>query len=212
MKHHTSISHFTGREQQALSRLKNKIVAGCQPLIIYLIGSKSSHHLVRNCFDHPRKEDRWHFSCELLLVLPKGASLPENAAEALKNSGSEGEHIRLLAHPFDLVAQKLQEHSLFFCWIQRRAIVLYERDHATEKLPEPVQNMKQYEQQVHRFFADHPHYENYMDLKLSPLPNGASKKKEITKDLAVTKKTSVRLPELAKTPLAVAENEKPVKE
>ena len=86
-------------------------------------------------------------------MLPNGASLPENAAEELKNTSNDYEHIHLIVHPFDFVAKHLQEYSLFFCWIQRRAIALYERDRSIEKLPEPVENMKQYEGQVHQYVA-----------------------------------------------------------
>jgi len=59
MKDHASISHFTGREQQALLRLKNKIVEIHKPLIIYLIGCESSNKLVRNCLGNPRNNSQW---------------------------------------------------------------------------------------------------------------------------------------------------------
>lgn len=171
MKNHASISHFSGREQHALLRLKNKIVELYRPLIIYLIGCNSSQYLIRHCFDNPRNDNQWCISCDLLLILPIGESLPENTAEELKSISKDYGHIHLIAHPFDFVEKQLQAHSLFFCWVQRRAIILYERDNAVEKLPEPVQNMKQYEKQVHQFFANNPNYENYLEAKLSPLPS-----------------------------------------
>lgn len=170
MKHPTSICHLTGREQHAILRLKNKIVELHKPLIIYLIGSSSSNHLIRHCFDNPRNDNQWYFSCDLLIVLPNGASLSVDAANDLKNISNDYEQIRLTVHPFDFVQKQLQEYSLFFCWIQRRAIVLYERDHSVAKLPEPVHNMKQYDKQVHDFFIDYPGYENYLNVQLSPLP------------------------------------------
>ncbi len=187
MKNHTSISHYTGRERQALLRLKNKIVALYKPLIIYLIGCNSSNKLARNCLGNARNGNQWCFSCDLLLVLPEGVSLPENAVEELKSIAKDYEHIRLIAHPFDFVEKQLQEDSLFFCWMQRKAIVLYERDNSIEKLPEPVQNMKQYEKQVHQFFADNPNYENYTEVKLSPLP--AKSSTEIVEDSEISETT-----------------------
>lgn len=170
MRHHTSISHFSGREQQALLRLKNKIVELYKPVIIYLIGCDSSSHLSRNCFCDPRNEEKWRFSCDLVIVLPDGKDLSERAFDELKGISNDNEDILIIAHPFGFIKKQIQEYSLFFCWIQRRSIVLYERDNFREKLPKPVQNMKQYEKQVHDFFASNPNYNGYTKVKLSPLP------------------------------------------
>ena len=178
MKNKQSIAHYTGREQQALLRLKNKIAELYKPLIIYLIGCKSSYDVTRTCFANPRNDDQWNFSCDLLLVLPEGIVLPDNAPEELKSLNQEYEAIRLSGYPFDFVKKQLKQSSLFFCWMQRRAIVLYERDNTSQKLPEAVQNMKQYEKQVHELFANNPDYENYTEIKLSPLPQNRDSKKE----------------------------------
>lgn len=170
MKNHTSISHFASSERQALLRLKNKIVVLYKPLIIYLIACNSTTRITRNYLAYPKNDSQWTCSFDLLLVLPEGVSLPENAAHDLKSIHKDYEHIHLIAHPFDFVRKQLQECSLFFCWVQRSAIVLYEREHSCEKLPEPVQNIKQYAKQVNQFLTDNPDYENYADTKLSPLP------------------------------------------
>lgn len=170
MKNKISIAHFNGREQQALLRLKNKIVAAYQPLIIYLIACNQYTRQARHSLYKPRNCKEWLFSCDLLLVQREGMSLPEDAEQELKTLSQEYDHIRLMAYPFDFVAKKLTGYSLFFCWLQCRAIILYESENASQKLPAPVQNMKQYEQQAHRFFASDDNYENQMDETLSPLP------------------------------------------
>lgn len=169
MKKYQSISHLTGREQQALLRLK-KIVQLYKPLIIYFIGCRSSTHLVRNYLAHPRNENHWHFYCDLLLIMPDESSLPENAVEELKSLSKEYDNIRIFTHPFHYVAQQIKEYSLFFCWMQRRAVILFERDNAIDKLPEPLHNMKRYEKQVYQFFLNNRDYKHYADVKLSPLP------------------------------------------
>lgn len=113
------------------------------------------------------------------MVLSDGTVLPENATEELKSLSKDYNRIRLFAHSFDFVGAQLKQYSLFFCWVQRRAIVLYEKDNACHKLPEPVQNMKQYEKQAHRFFANHPDCENYVEERLSPLPQKPVAKEEL---------------------------------
>lgn len=170
MNQHTSMSHFSGREQQTLLRLKNRIVELYKPLMIYLIGCESSSRLKRNCFDNPRNESRWNFSCDFLLIMPRGRHLPENASKELMNLSKEYRHIRLLAHSFDFVEKKMQEYSLFFCWIQKRALVLYVKDNSRVQLPEPMKNMKQYERQAQNFFTNNPDYNGYEEVRLSPLP------------------------------------------
>ncbi|MFT3904665.1 MAG: hypothetical protein QM727_15945 [Niabella sp.] len=183
MKQHLSISHFTGREKHALLKLKNKIVALYNPRIIYLVSIISSTKLARNCFDNPRNKRHWSFSCSLVLILKENLYLPENAVKTLLNSDKDCRHIHLVAHPFDFVEKQLNEHSLFFCWIQSRAILLYDKDNSCRKLPEPIENMKKYEKEVHQFFSDNPNYEHYKDIKLSPLPVRLSRQSQSSKDL-----------------------------
>ena len=109
MKKHHSINHFTGREQQALLQLKNKIVTLYKPLIVYLIGCRSSSQLNRNCMATTRTEERWTYSCDVLVVLPEGASLPENAVQELKSLDKMYGNIQLMAHAVDFVVTQLKE-------------------------------------------------------------------------------------------------------
>lgn len=170
MKTHTSISHFSGREQQALLGLKNKLVELYKPLFIYLIGCSSSSCLTRNCFNNPKNETEWSLSSDLLLILPEGAVVSGNHMEELKYMNKDYRKVRLIVHPINFFEKQLKDYSLFFCWIQHRAIVLYKKDTFNKNLLEPVQNMKQYEKQAESFFANNQYYKDYTKIKLSPLP------------------------------------------
>lgn len=135
----------------------------------------------RNCMAKPGTEEQWTFCCDVLVVLPEGASLPENAVQELKTISKEYGNIQLMAHAFDFVVTQLKEGSLFFCWVQSRGIVLYEKDNSCAKLPEPVVNLKQYENQVQQFFTGNPTYKGYNELKIFPL-----QKNTVKKDQAIT--------------------------
>lgn len=170
MKNPTSISHFPGPQQQALLRLKNQIVKSYKPLIIYYVDGGNHHQTSWNCFSHPRNRTEWHFSCDLLLVLPEGETLSEAELKTSKFEGMDDNiTVNLRVHPIDFVQAQLQEYTLYFCWVQRRAIVLYENNNACQKLPEPVRNLKQYEKQMYQFF-EHGYFHDYTEMKLSPAP------------------------------------------
>jgi hypothetical protein len=170
MKTHRSIKHLAGREQKTLLGIKNKLVALCKPMLIYYLGSNQSVHVTRNCFTKPSYEEQGFFACDLLIVLSDEGLLPGNAEQVIKNSVPECEAVHLIVHPINFVVQQLQDHSLFFCWVQHHAILLHEQDHASELLPEPVISLKLYERQAMEFYNDNPDYANYDRVCLSPLP------------------------------------------
>lgn len=170
MKAKNSISHFKGREQEAILRLKNKIARLYKPEIIYFIGSKSTTHLNRNCFSNPKNEDSWNFSCDLLVIMPDGAAVPENAPVELNTAIKKFDKIQIIVQPLGFVVQQLKEQSLFYCWIQRWGIILYQKEDTLEKLPAPLANIRQYTNVVHEFYKDNPTYENHNAVKLTPMP------------------------------------------
>ena len=169
-KVHHSISHCNSREQEALIRLKNTIVALYKPLLIYCLGTGSSLHTTRNCFGLRRSSTLWSFSCDLLIVLPANADIPVAAIRELKQVCDTYEHIHLIEHDWDFVVQQLQTYSLFFCWLQYHATLLYEQDNASLKLPQPLNSIKQYALQAEQYYAHNPQYEQHTELRLSPLP------------------------------------------
>lgn len=170
MKTRHAINHFSGREQRALSQIKNVIVSRYYPLLIYYVSSSNALHASRSCFQNFKNHQRWFFNCDLLIIMPDGTDLPDHAARELESISKEYSRIRLIAHPMSYVIQQMQTYSLFFQWIRHRGIILFERDDAAKRLPEPVENMKQYRQQADQFFKNYPDYRQYTQIRLSPLP------------------------------------------
>jgi len=170
MKTRHAINHFPGREQRALSQIKNVIVSRYHPLLIYYISSSNSLHTSRSCFQNFKNHQRWFFNCDLLVIMPDGATLPESAAQELESLSKEYSRIRLITHPLSYVIQQMQAYSLFFQWIRHRGIILFERDGVGKILPEPVENMKQYRCQAEQFFKECPDYHHYKHTQLLPLP------------------------------------------
>jgi|GEM_PF-2707118 len=170
MKTRHAINHFPGREQRALFQIKNAIVSRYHPLLIYYVSSSNALHASRSCFQNFKNHQRWFFNCDLLIIMPDGTELPDHAARELESISKEYSRIRLIVHPMSYVIQQMQAYSLFFQWIRHRGIILFERDDAGKRLPEPVENMKQYRQQADQFFKNYPDYRPYTQTRLSPLP------------------------------------------
>jgi len=171
MKTHHAINHFSGREQIALNAIKNALISRYHPLLIYYISSSNALHASRSCFDNYKVHQRWFYNCDLLVVMPDGLDLPENASEELESISKEYSRIQIFAHPISYIIQQMQTYSLFFQWVRHRGIILFERDNASKSLPEPIANMKQYRQQAERFFKEFPDYRPYGQTRLSPLPS-----------------------------------------
>lgn len=169
-KVHHSIGHCNSREQEALIKLKNAIVSLYKPLLVYCLGSSSFVHTSRNSFSRCRCSTQWSFSCDLLIVLPPAADIPLSAVRELKQVCDAYECIHLIEHDWDFMVQQLQAYSLFFCWLQHHATLLYEKDNASLKLPQPLNSIKQYALQAEQYYAHHPQYELHTEPRLSPLP------------------------------------------
>lgn len=165
-----AISHCNRKEQEALIKLKNNIVSLYRPQLVYCLGTSSVARTSRNCFSRRSNSTGWLFSCDLLIILPTGTQVSEATTRNMEQVCEAYEDIRLLVHNWDYVVGQLQIYSLFFCWLQQKAILLYEKDNASSMLPVLFTNIRQYALQAEQYYADNPEYEQYTEPKLSPLP------------------------------------------
>lgn len=201
MSHKKSIAHFQGREQQLLFKIKNSLVDQLQPLIIYVIGCQITTSSKRNCFLRPQRTDTWQFSCDLFLVLPEGKQLPEHIVADIKCLSPDLAEVRVLHATLDLMQQQIKEQSLFFNWLRRNGIVIYEKDNELQQLPPRLPKHIAYEQQATQYYLANPNYEHHIETKLVPLPPKPAPpplETVIPLQLAIKDGTLVVLPEAKK--------------
>ncbi len=136
-----SIDHFTGREREALNGVRKQLVKQLQPLLVLYLGSLATTTLRRNMSvveRHPATDFR--LSCELVVILPEGATLLNNlsALRALERSLSAHASVRLLALTREGLVHQLASGSHPRINLHSEAIVLYERDGVLGKVVQEV--------------------------------------------------------------------------
>lgn len=176
MKSKTSISHFTGMEQQALRTLVHAVKKQVQPYLVYLIALHSRQQTVRSCFSRGGKDTLRHFEASLLLITPEGKAVTEEHKRQIRDVLPEYVSLELFHYPLEVYKQHLKQHSLFCCWIQARGILLHAAGNGLSQLPEPVPGIKKYEDQVRIFLGQKIPEGRMHEEQLNPIPEQVKKR------------------------------------
>lgn len=169
MKTRKSISHLTGKEQTTLHEIKKQVVKMVQPLIIYCYGSELSTTITRSCFTTPVREESWQFSCALLVVVPDNHELPATIATEIAEATAQWGRVTVRVHTHEVVSRHLHDENLFFSWVHKFAMLLYEQNGATAKLPPQINKRAEYQQQAFQFYIANPEMPSYLTEKLAPI-------------------------------------------
>ncbi|WP_298708789.1 hypothetical protein [uncultured Chitinophaga sp.] len=166
MKTRKSISHLTGKEQTTLHEIKKRVIELVQPLIIYCCSSELRTSIKRNCFSAPVRNEDWQFDCELLVVLPDEHEFPATMAEQITQATEPWGRVQVRLHTLEAVSRYLHEENLFFSWVHKYAILLFEQNGAVAKLPPPIHKRAEHQQQALQFYTADPAMTNYLTEKL----------------------------------------------
>lgn len=162
-----SIDHLTGTEQTNLRCIKNKIVGQFHPLLIYYFDSHYSTCVKRSCFAAKTIEEKT-FSCSILIVLPNDMGLLDNMQDQVTKMTNDFGKVAAFFCALDGYIQHLNERNLFFAWVRRNAVILYEKDNASARLPEAI-SKRHYRKQAECFYVQNPTFTNYLQEKMLPL-------------------------------------------
>ncbi|ANI89536.1 hypothetical protein A9P82_09675 [Arachidicoccus ginsenosidimutans] len=182
MKNKNSIAHFSDKEQNALYCIKKKIVEQLHPLIIYSIENSICQTLRRNCFAAEKRAESWEFSGTLLVIVPANKEPDEKGKKETEDLLKPFGSVNLIIHNVGFMASKIRENNLFFSWVHRNAIALYERENAQQLLlPLPIPRLAEYKHQAECFYLQNPRMDNYIEEKWNaveqPKSNGHKKGK-----------------------------------
>lgn len=187
MKTKTSISHLTGKEQNALHCIKKKIIEHLPPLLIFCFNSNITQSINRSSFTSKLREEDWNFSCNLLIVVPNDATIGNDTKKEVEELVEQFGKVNAFIHPLDFVIQQLKDGNLFFTWVRRNAIILYNKDNSLQLLPPPISKHQEYQQQAEQFFSENPNFENYLEKKIIPVsqPSIGSKEQSAIKKIPI---------------------------
>lgn len=160
------VSQLNSNEQNALHFIKNEIAEHINPLLIFCWNSQSHYTLQRNCFTTKGEIEEWTFSCNLLVIMPEGLEISKNMHEEISALAISYGTVHVIIHTVDFMSRKIKEHNLFFNWVHRSAILLYERDNALQQLPPALPELEEYRHQADCYYSTNPEMLNYLEEKL----------------------------------------------
>ena len=171
MKKQRSIAHFTHSEQQALHSIKNVIVSQLNPLLIYYIDSTYTYHSGRSSLPPRIKEQQWDFKARMLLIYDNNQQPDTLQEQQVHQSLADNLSLDMIAFSIDEMATQLTEYSLFFCWIYKRGIVLFERNGAVDRFTVPTFSIRAYADSVAEWYRHDAALATATTARLHPLPD-----------------------------------------
>jgi hypothetical protein len=100
----------------------------------------------------------------------------EKRAEIQEMIGHFGT-VNMVIHPLSFVLRKLNEGNIFFSWVQREGMLLFDRNNTTQLLPAAVEGA--YRPQASQYYLGNTAMNDYLEVKFQPIVKPESKKEPI---------------------------------
>lgn len=169
------ISQLNGKEQNALFCIKKLIAAMIKPLVIYCFGCEVDVHTKRSAFITKQIKEERHFTCDMLIIMPDESVIDEEMKSEIQEMTAHFGRLNLLIHPLSFAIKQMNEGNLFFNWVRKNGMLLFEGNNITQLMPEAVGG--EYKQQAEQFYSTHPQMENYLEERLQPVATAGPQKK-----------------------------------
>ncbi|SFQ02424.1 hypothetical protein [Parafilimonas terrae] len=161
------ISQLNGMESNAIHCIKKLVAAQLNALMIYCFGCRTSSVITRTAFiKRQLKEDR-HFTCDLLVITPDHIQAGEEKLAEIQEMVAHFGTVNMVVHPLYFVLKHMNEGNLFFNWVHKNGMLLFDRNNTLQLLPPPVGG--EYRPQAEAFYNSDPGMNNYLDVKWQPV-------------------------------------------
>ncbi|MGJ7033423.1 hypothetical protein [Niabella hirudinis] len=161
------INQLNGKEQNAVHCIKKLIATQLDPLLIYCFGYKTSVSTRRSAFVKKQFAEERHFTCDLLIITPSAVTVDEERRAAIQEMVAHFGTVNMVIHPLGFVLRQLDEGNLFFSWVHKNGMLLYDRNNSLQLLPPPVG--AEYLSQAAAFYTADPEMAGYLEVKLQRL-------------------------------------------
>ena len=174
MKMTNYISQLNGKEQNAIFCIKKLIATRIQPQIIYCYCCETIIHTKRSAFIGKQFQEERRFTCDLLIITIDEAAIDDTMKSEIQEIIVHFGKVNMIIHPLGFVLKQMNDRNLFFSWVCKNGILLYERNAATQLLPPAISN--EYKQQADLFYVTDPQMANYLHEKLQLVTSTQSQK------------------------------------
>lgn len=183
MKTQDYMSQLNRREQNAFYCIKKLVAARMRPLIIYCYGCETVVHTRRHCFMTRQINETRQFTCDLLLIIPDECVIDDALKTEVQEMTSHLGRVHMIIHPFSFVMQQLNAGNLFFNWVRRSGMLLFEKNAATQLLPAAIG--KEYRGQAEQFYLRNAEMPDYLQETLQPIAAAPPVKKPDLKPVEI---------------------------
>jgi|SRR5665647_182493 len=136
-------------------------------LIIYCFGCKTNINIKRSAFIKNQFKEERQFTCDLLIITPDTMVVDEEKRAEIQEIVVHFGTVNMVIHPLSFVLRKLNEGNIFFSWVQREGMLLFDRNNSTALLPPPVEGAYR-PQAAHYYLKDYA-MNDYLDVKFEPI-------------------------------------------
>ena len=172
------IGQLKGKEQNAVHCIKKLIVNQLHPSIIYCFGCQTISTVKRTAFSKKQFKEERQLTCDLLIITPDTVEISAEKRTEVQGMVAHFGQVNMTVHPMTFMIQQLNKGNLFFNWVHKNGMLLYDRDSSTHLLPPPVGN--EYWPQAEAFYSNDPEMASYLDVNLQTIINPGQKKENIT--------------------------------
>lgn len=161
------ISQLNGMESNAIHCIKKLVASQLNALIIYCFGCKTNSVITRTAFIKRQLQEDRHFTCDLLVITPGYMQADEAKRAEVQEMVAHFGTVNMVIHPLYFVLKHMNDGNLFFNWVHKNGMLLFDRNNTSQLLPQPVGG--EYRPQAEAFYNNDPGMYNYLDVKWQPI-------------------------------------------
>ena len=177
------IGQLNSKEQNAVYCIRKLIANQLNALIIYCFGCKTNISIQRSAFTKTHFKEERQFTCDLLIITPDTTVVDEEKRRDIQEMIGHFGRVNMVIHPLSFVLRKLNEGNIFFSWVQREGMLLFDRNNTTQLLPSAVEGA--YRPQAAQYYLKDYAMNDYLEVKFEPLVKPEPKQKAAQPSQAV---------------------------
>lgn len=171
------ISQLKGKEQNAMHCIKKLIANHTHAKIIYCFGCQTLSTVKRTAFCKKQFKEERQFTCDLLIITPDAVEISAEKKTEMQEIVAHFGQVNMTIHPITFMLQQLNKGNLFFNWVHKNGMLLYDHDNSTYLLPPPAGG--EYWPQAEAFYTNDPEMTSYLEVALQTIINPEPKKEKI---------------------------------
>lgn len=183
------IGQLNGKEQNAVYCIRKLIANQLNALIIYCFGCKTNVCTRRSAFIKNQFKEERQFMCDLLIITPDATVVDEEKRAEIQDMIAHFGMVNMVIHPLSFVLRKLNEGNIFFSWVHREGMLLFDRNNTMQLLPAAVEGA--YRPQAAQYYLGNPAMNDYLEVKFQPIVKPEPKKESAPSSQAVEIKLTV---------------------